>query len=177
MTIRNKVTGEWGTFPCGKCPPCLKRRASAWSFRLMKEERLFDKSMFLTLTYNNKYIPLTSNGFMSLRKVDVQLFIKRLRKSLPDVKIKYYAVGEYGGKTMRPHYHLILFGADPVSVTKAWCYEDKVTRVRSSIGQCHFGVVTGASIGYSLKYMQKPGKIPLHARDDRQKEFALMSKD
>lgn len=177
MTIRNKVTAEWGTFPCGKCPPCLKARASSWSYRLMKEEKLYTNSMFLTLTYDTSTVPITPRGYMTLRKSDLQLFFKRLRKALPDSKIKYYAVGEYGGKTCRPHYHIILFGANPGAVAKAWCIEDKFTRQRTSIGNCHYGVVTGASVGYTLKYIQKPGKIPMHRNDDRVKEFSLMSKD
>jgi hypothetical protein len=133
--------------------------------------------MFLTLTYDTAHVPITEKGYMTLCKSDVQLFLKRLRKSLPESKIKYYAVGEYGGKTMRPHYHLILFGADFASAAKAWCVEDRHTRKRCAIGQCHYGVVTGASVGYTLKYIQKPGKIPMHRNDDRVKEFSLMSKD
>ena len=26
--------------------------------------------------------------------------------------LKYYAVGEYGGQTKRPHYHIVIFNAD-----------------------------------------------------------------
>jgi len=36
------------------------------------------------------------------------LFIKRLRKQ--GYKFRYYGVGEYGEKTLRPHYHLAAFG-------------------------------------------------------------------
>lgn len=42
---------------------------------------------------------------------DLQLFIKRLRKQHPnDKKIRYFACSEYGEKSLRPHYHLIVFG-------------------------------------------------------------------
>lgn len=126
--------------------------------------------MFVTLTYDTNHVPITKNGFMSLKKADLQKFFKRLRKLDPEAKIKYYAVGEYGGKTMRPHYHIILFNSDHVKVQKAWSLDNKV------IGSCHFGSVSGASVGYTLKYMMKPSKIPLHRNDDRIKEFALMSK-
>ena len=47
---------------------------------------------------------------MSLRKRDFQLFMKRLRKKYSDDRIRFYACGEYGSETFRPHYHAILFG-------------------------------------------------------------------
>nr|CDL65737.1 unnamed protein product [uncultured bacterium] len=47
-----------------------------------------------------------------LRKRDLQLFIKRLRKNLSkysDAKVRYFAMGEYGPVHFRPHYHFLLF--------------------------------------------------------------------
>lgn len=103
---------------------------------------------------------------MSLAKRDVQLFFKRLRKSQPEgTSIKYYTVGEYGGKTFRPHYHAIVFNAAINTIQDAW-----------QMGTVHYGTVSGASIGYTLKYMAKISRIPLHSNDDRVPEFALMSK-
>lgn len=153
--------------PCGKCPPCLKRRASGWSFRLMQEEKHSESSMFITLTYDTKNVPISEKGFMSLNKRDCQLFFKSLRKATggAGLPIKYYIVGEYGGTTFRPHYHAIVFNAKLELIQNAW-----------KRGEIHFGKVEGASIGYCLKYMTKPGKIPLHHNDDRVPEFALMSK-
>jgi hypothetical protein len=100
--------------------------------------------------------------------------MKRLRKD-SDRKLKYYICGEYGGKKNRPHYHAIIFNADPEKVEKAWSFY-KIGNRRSSIGSIFIGEVNEASIGYTLKYMQKPGKIPMHKNDDRLKEFSLMSK-
>lgn len=150
--------------PCGKCPECVKRRTSGWSFRLMQEEKVSQSAHFITLTYDTKRVPLTGNGFMSINKRDVQLFFKRLRKLNP-AKIKYYVVGEYGGKTNRPHYHAILFNVDITTIQPAW-----------QNGSVHYGTVSGASIGYTLKYMSKRGRIPMHRNDDRVPEFGLMSK-
>jgi len=171
---RHKITGEWMALPCGKCPNCMKRRTSGWSFRLMKEGDISETALFVTLTYNTSYVPMSENGFMTLDKSAVQLFMKRLRKD-SDRKLKYYAIGEYGGKRNRPHYHLILFNADPEKVEKAWSYYSPGGR-RISLGNVYIGKVTGASIGDVLKYMQKMPRKKLHDRDDRIKEFSLMSK-
>lgn len=137
---------------------------------------------FITLTYDTNNVPITPKGYMALNKRDLQLFFKRLRKAqqsqtkndsvgnkngyrLSGKSIKYFAVGEYGGRTNRPHYHIILFNAKLELIDPAW-----------NLGAVHYGEVTGASIGYCLKYMMKPGKIPMHQNDDRIREFALMSK-
>lgn len=178
--VRDTTTKDEIPVPCGKCPTCLARRASAWSFRLMKEGRNAHSSHFVTLTYNTDYVPISPNGFMTLRRSDVQKFMKRLRKWTPDVKIKYYAAGEYGTKNWRPHYHLILFNSEPEHIVRAWM-TDKDNKGNPlpkpvPLGDVHFGTVTGASIGYTLKYMTKPGRIPMHQNDDREPEKSLMSK-
>lgn len=171
FTRRDPLTQEWQVFPCGKCPECLKRRVSGWSFRLIKESERSHSAIFVTLTYDVDHVPLTEKGFMTLRKSDVQKFFKRLRKIDPEAQIKYYAVGEYGGRTLRPHYHIILFNSSHANISSAWRLEGK------PLGDIHYGDVSGASVGYTLKYMTKEGKIPLHKNDDRVPEFSLMSKD
>lgn len=164
--------------PCGKCYQCFARRISGWSFRLMQQDKASLTSYFITLTYDTTQVPISPNGFLNLQKRDLQLFFKRLRKSHTNLykklrvphseqrPIKYYAVGEYGSLRHRPHYHLIIFDCFPELIPEAWKH-----------GEVHYGQVSEASVGYTLKYMSKPGKIPQHQRDDRQKEFSLMSKD
>lgn len=194
MTPFNKFDKQTGTTkpcPCGKCPACIARRASGWSFRLLQEEKRSDTAYFITLTYDTKYVPITEKGFMGLCKRDIQLFFKKLRKAHfqtygYNIPIKYFAVGEYGGRTMRPHYHVLLFNAKLTVMLNQvdlkslvyFKFDGKVPVQCKQWDNGHItvGLVTGASVGYSLKYMCKPGKIPLHKNDDRQKEFALMSK-
>lgn len=165
----DKKLGQFIQVPCGKCPECVKRRTSQWSFRLMQHEKVMP-ARFVTLTYDTDHVPISRNGFMTLDKTDLQKFFKRLRKLQPENKISYYAVGEYGSDFTRPHYHLILFNSNPNNVIRAWSLENR------PIGHCHFGDVTGASVGYTLKYLDKFSKIPMHRNDDRQREFGLMSK-
>lgn len=166
---KRSESGEWMSLPCSSCPNCKKRRASSWSFRLMKEGEVSKTALFVTLTYDTRFVPITRNGYMSLDKKDLQKFMKRLRKRSTE-KLKYYAVGEYGSKTMRPHYHLIIFNADILEIERSWALDEK------KIGEIYVGKVSDASIGYTLKYISKDGKIPTHKNDDRQKEFSLMSK-
>lgn len=69
------------------------------------------KSSFLTLTYDDENIPDGGN----LRPRDLQLFWKRLRNRIPE-KIRYFACGEYGEKSLRPHYHAIVYNTDFVEL-------------------------------------------------------------
>lgn len=166
-----KLIKKDAVVPCGRCPKCVARRVSAWSFRLLQEDRVSQSSIFLTLTYDTKFVPILSNGLLTLDKRDLQLFFKRLRKnhSNEDVfirPIKYYAVGEYGGKTRRPHYHVLLFNANIELIDKSW-----------QRGSIYCGKVSGASVGYTLKYMSKnKKKFRISEDDNRLPEFACMSK-
>lgn len=89
--------------PCGKCGGCKADRALAWSIRCFHEASLYPQNCFLTLTYAD---PAPER----LDKSHLQNFFKRLRSD--DVKLRYYACGEYGSQTRRPHYHASIFGAD-----------------------------------------------------------------
>lgn len=113
--------------PCGKCRGCRAQKARAWADRMVLELDHSKKAVFLTLTYDNDHVPCrydqsTGQAVLTLNKRDLQLFFKRLRKRyalLEEVngekvviprEIRYYACGEYGSNTHRPHYHVILYG-------------------------------------------------------------------
>lgn len=168
IVIKIARTAENQAVPCGKCPQCYARRISGWSFRLIQEDKKSDSSEFITLTYAPNKCGKTRNNYLTICKKDVQLFFKRLRKNANGVgqPIKYYCVGEYGGVTGRPHYHAIIFNAKSELIDKSW-----------DLGHVHHGIVSIQSVGYTLKYMCKPHKIPMHRNDDRQPEFSLMSKN
>lgn len=136
----------------------------------MQQHKVSVSAHFITLTYDTAHVPITNNGFMSLSKRDIQLFMKRLRKANKkagnDNKLSYYVCGEYGGKTRRPHYHAIIFNALVETFQDSW-----------QVGQIHYGYdASEAAVGYTLKYMSKGHNRPAHERDDRQTEFSLMSK-
>jgi len=164
------VETSYMALPCGKCPACMRRRVSGWAFRLQKHSEQSNSAHFVTLTYSTENLKYTKNRWPTLVKKDLQDFFKRLRK-LTKQKISYYAVGEYGDITDRPHYHIILFNANPKLVEDAWSLNN------INIGNVHYGDVSGASINYVLSYINKKwngrgfGEL-----DDRQREFAVMSK-
>lgn len=60
-----------------------------------------------TLTYSDHARVTSELG--NLIPNDLQLFMKRLRHHYAP-GIRFYGVGEYGGQTWRPHYHVALFG-------------------------------------------------------------------
>jgi len=132
------------TVPCGKCPFCLATRRSDWVQRLIVEWKKSPSSSFVTLTYANPYLRFDNVAGVprpQLVKRDLQLFFKKLRKA--GHKLRYYAVGEYGSTTYRPHYHVLLFGSVPEdALRKAW-----------DMGTIHVGKVTLASCGYCTKYV------------------------
>jgi len=92
--------------PCGQCLPCRINRSRVWTARILLESMQHPQNMFLTLTYNDEHFP----EYGHLKKEDLQKFLKRFRKRL-DQKVRYYAAGEYGEETKRPHFHLAIFGA------------------------------------------------------------------
>ena len=122
---------------------------------------------------------------MTLVRRDWQLFVKRLRKlHPPNAVIRYYAVGEYGSKTWRPHFHAIIFGADPELYAKAWNdqrdkhYDRKRLQLAGLPGIFQSDSdVNPNNIAYVTKYITKGKQVPLHPNDDREPEFALMSKN
>lgn len=112
-----------------------------------------EDSIFITLTYDDSHLP--SNG--SLVKTDLVKFFKRLRKNLGDRRIKYFASGEYGEHSQRPHYHAIIFGMslkpeDKELIMKSWPFCDWSNK---SIRKNSFGLAEPDSIGYVAGYIDK----------------------
>lgn len=158
------LDGKRQFVPCGKCNFCLEARRNDWSFRLRQELKVSVSSQFLTLTYNDEEIPYTPEGIQTLRKRDLQLFLKRLRKSASDSRLRYYAVGEYGTRTARPHYHVLLFNLLPS--------DSRFLETSWNCGHLYSGTVTPASIHYVAKYhVNAVGEF-----GDRAPPFSIMSR-
>jgi len=98
---------------CGKCAPCLLHKGGQRSTRLTLERFSHSDSIACCLTYAPAFVP--AHG--SLRKADPLRFINSLRKRLErrdHPEIDYHCIGEYSpAPSLRPHYHLILYGYRP----------------------------------------------------------------
>lgn len=104
--------------PCHKCAGCAASWSQQWTARCMLESRRFKLNSYITLTYNDDFLPEDS----LLQYEDFQKFIKRLRKKVSsrnEISPRYFMCGEYGTKNHRPHYHSLLFGYFP-SDAKLW---------------------------------------------------------
>lgn len=151
--------------PCGKCIGCQIDYSRDWATRMMIELDHNPKAIFLTLTYRDSDLPKAPNGDATLRKRDVQLFIKRLRKAYPRYRIRYYLAGEYGSKTNRPHYHAIVYGLSLSDFPDARVHGYNELRdayfVSPSLenlwshGFCLLGGVTRQTCNYVARYVTK----------------------
>lgn len=104
---------------CGQCLPCRINIRRVWTYRQVFESYCHDANSFVTLTYNDENLPFMG----TLSPEDLRNFLKRLRRRVEPRKFRFYAVGEYGDETFRPHYHLSIFGLgflDYPEIQAAW---------------------------------------------------------
>lgn len=167
---------RYDTVPCGKCLACRKERSKAWAIRCMMESTYYEDSIFATFTYDPENLSYAIGadgiGRPTLLPKDLQDFWKRLRKelSLQGRRIKYYACGEYGDHTFRPHYHAIIFGLsfmDKDLLCNTWKH-----------GLVDVEPVTLATCNYVAGYVQKKlyGAVADEVYLGREKPFSRMSK-
>lgn len=149
--------------PCGMCMACRINKKRLWVHRIILESYCHAESLFVTLTYNDENLPADR----SLNPRHLQLFMKRLRKMIYPVKVRFFAVGEYGDHTQRPHYHMALFGVG--------AYYQKVIEECWNQGFVMIGTLTDASAGYIAGYVTKKMTKVTDFPDGRHPEFARMS--
>lgn len=144
------------TVPCGRCVGCSLDYGLMWSVRCYHESLLHHASFFLTLTVDDEHLHRNHPDLLpSLDPCHLVLFMKRLRRRGQNVR--FFACGEYGSKTLRPHYHMIIFGLNltdmkPLSKglsESAWL--DSVW----GLGKVAIGSVTPESIAYCCRYTTK----------------------
>jgi len=191
VPLTTRLTGgKRIALPCGRCVGCRLERSRQWASRIVLETQSHQSNLFITLTYRDDALTygVKPNGDQTAHGVliprHLELFWKRLRKWFGH-RIGYYACGEYGDKSSRPHYHACVFGL---------VFEDKTvfeikdgntlyhSRTLDSLwthGHCYFGDVTFESAAYVARYCMKKsmGKDRLrYERDGITPEFARMSR-
>jgi hypothetical protein len=179
ISFKRKIGYEPIWLPCGQCIGCRLERSRQWAMRIVHEAQMYDRNCFVTLTYDDEYLP--KDG--SLNKRDFQLFMKRLRKRY-GAGIRYYQCGEYGELLGRPHHHAILFNFD-FDDKVLWSVRDGVRLYRSASleqlwphGYSTIGDVTFESAAYVARYCTKKitGKLAHEHYKGKLPEYATMSR-
>lgn len=163
----------------------------------MLESGLRSDNTFLTLTYSDSNLRTGSSEVIgptnpllpTLLKKDVQDWLKRLRKAIEPLKIRYFAVGEYGDLTMRPHYHAAVFGYPNClrgktryligsdGSQKSCCIHCDLIMDTWGLGAIALGSLTAESSQYIAGYVTKKMTSSKDSRlIGRQPEFSLMSR-
>lgn len=193
-SLAERVCRDFVEIPCGKCIGCRLDYSRRWADRCMLENLYHESSYFLTLTYDEEHVPHsyyvdddTGEYFenLTLRKRDLQLFHKRLRERL-DFPIRFYACGEYGSNTFRPHYHSIEYGLrlpDLKYYSRSKLgYTYYTSEFLNSVWQNGFvvvGEVTWETCAYTARYIMKKhlGKdADYYSKFGLEPEFTLMSR-
>ena len=155
IQVLNPKTGKIIKVPCGTCYACQSNKRSSWMFRNTIELQYAESAFFCTLTYNDaSLLGLPYHASSNLRmplKYHYQRWLKRLRKALQPAKVRYFLCHEYGDESLRPHYHVILYLDQSMSlpdmralISDTWIYGNI---------QCDY--VTPARIHYLTKYVTK----------------------
>ena len=171
-----RIVTDFVPIPCGQCIGCRIEYSKQWAARCMLESEYHDENYFLTLTYDEEHVPHSEyvdfdtgeiKDILTLHKKDLQDFNKRLRRALEYRGcdgFRFYACGEYGSVSARPHYHMIAFGLHLDDLVK---YKDTRagTLYNSAFldkiwGQGHvvIGSVTYESCAYVSRYIMKKQK-------------------
>lgn len=154
--------------------------------RILLEASQFADNAFITLTYSDETLPASQ----SLMPEDLTNWLKRLRKQISPARVRYYAVGEYGETSQRPHYHAVLFGYKncrlgqsrlglmPRLVTERHkcCPQCDLIATTWQKGGIYVGAVEANSAQYVAGYVMKKMTSSRDFRlNGRHPEFARMS--
>ena len=169
---------------CSRCSGCQSRKKLIWANKIDLERLGWDHSHFITLTYDDEHLnyvdaPTRAEPGRKLPTVsrrDIDLFTRRLSVNLKRAGFKdryaWYLCAEYGTRTLRPHYHMVLFTTysfDQISdlVHSSWSH-----------GFVHFGpdgVRVGAS-SYVSDYLVKKSVRDEQLAPEQEREFHRYSR-
>lgn len=158
----------------------------------MLESYLHEANAFVSLTYSDEHLPLfrsgdTQNG--TLHPKDLQNWLKRFRKFIAPGRIRFYAVGEYGDATWRPHYHAAIFNYPTCARGRTYrragsgrplwqqcCDVCRVVGTTWGLGDVDLGTLETGSAQYLAQYVtKKMTRFDDPRLDGRHPEFCRMS--
>ena len=159
----SRSEGTYVPLPCNGCVGCRLEYSRQWAMRCMDEASLYPRNSFITLTFDDKHLPLNRG----LDKSHFQRFMKRLRKFSGGHMIRYFHAGEYGALHGRPHYHSLLFNYDfPDRVYLKTTESGEMIYTSASLkavwpyGYSSVGDVTFGSAAYVARYhLKKVGSV------------------
>lgn len=82
----------------------------AWHIGYNYYDGFYEDVEPLVLDDDDEWIAIAAGAPATLSVRDTQLFMKRLRRTFKDRRLRFFLAGEYGPKTHRPHYHAIIYG-------------------------------------------------------------------
>lgn len=176
-------SGHPKLFNCGRCIGCRLEYSRQWAVRIVHESQMHEHKYFLTLTYRDEEL-IHGYAKPTLYPRHLQLFMKRLRKEYGN-GIRFFACGEYGDRTNRPHYHMCLFGVDFVdrkihSIKNGnYLYSSAMLNSLWTHGNCLIGDVTFESAAYVARYIldKKTGpQSEYYKTEGIEPEFVRMSR-
>lgn len=176
--------------PCGRCVACRKDRSNELEARFLSElNLLLEGGLFITLTYNPEVCPVG----MCLDKAAPGTYMNRLAVDFRRRGIiphwKYVATGEYGKRTDRPHYHIVVIGITPTPEVirifeenwkrfnkDSFVYIKPLWQGKRAIAGIKY--VTGYITKTNPKWQLQPEEtlLQFRARTGRTPEFSTMSK-
>ena len=146
MCINPRLHPDGLLTPCHQCWQCRENRINDWVGRCIAERETCLAATTVTLTYGGG--DCAQSRF--LRKSDLTSYFKAIRND--GHKIRYFAVGEYGKKKGRAHFHAVIFWETPApfrelrkNISDEWWPHGF-----SYWDECHLG-----SIRYAMKYLNK----------------------
>ena len=191
--------------PCGRCIGCRLAKAKEWAVRIMKEAQTSSTACFITLTFDEEklfdwFYNVEKLGEKKAREKAKQLlwtldvktfqkFMKRLRKDIAPLKVRFFHCGEYGSLKGRPHHHAIIFGYDfpdkekiSYKKLKGKIIEYYVSPQLSQLWKFGYHIisdVTEESAGYCARYVTKKvnGDLSDLYYNGRKKEYITMSRN
>lgn len=166
---------------CGQCFNCRLNRAREWAVRCSQEASYYKYNYFVTLTYNEAFLPRGtfldydySIKESTLSRPDIQNFFKRYRQNEVEKYgssgIRTLYCGEYGPETSRPHYHAIIMNSHELTdlkffkrkgsiihwesefLTNTWSFYDRKTKLRLPMGQATVSEFSFDTACYVAKY-------------------------